>query len=88
MQATDRVQTVPRARPVVHPYAQIAAHFRARIRAGKLKPGDPLPSIAAIALEWGMSAPTAQRAVNVLKQEGLVRAEHGRGTFVVSVLPP
>lgn len=85
MQTADTVLTVPRALPVVHPYAQLAAHYRALIKAQAegFAPGDAFPSIAKIAEEWGLSRPTAQRAVAILKSEGLVRTEHGVGTYVV-----
>lgn len=88
MQAADTVLVVPRAQPVVHPYAQIAAHFRALIEAQKLAPGASFPSIAKIAKDWNVSRPTAQRAIALLRREGLLRSEHGRGTFVVDALPP
>lgn len=87
MQTADRVLSVPRARPVVHPYAQIAAHFQGEIRALRLVAGGPFPSISKIAEDWGVSAPTAQRAVNLLREGGWVRTEHGIGTFVADHPP-
>lgn len=88
MQPADTVLTVPRTQPVIHPYAQIAAHYRTLLTAHQLAPGDPFPSIGDIAKEWGVSKPTAQRAVALLRQEGRVRTEPGRGAFVTEPGPP
>lgn len=84
----DTLPGVPRVQPPVHPYAQIADHYRRRIRRGTLAPGDPFPAISAIESEWAVSHATAQRAVRVLRDEGLVIAQRGRrGTTVASPLP-
>lgn len=88
MLARSRVQTVPTVRKVPHPYAQIAEHYRRRIRAQDPGPGEKFHSIAEIADAWGISLATAQRAVNLLKETGWVRAEHGRGTYVADHPPP
>jgi DNA-binding GntR family transcriptional regulator len=63
-------------------YEQVADILRASIRAGQLKPGDPLPSEHAIAAEHDVARGTARQALAQLEQEGLVRAEAGRGRFV------
>lgn len=78
----DTVQGVPRVQPPIHPYAQIAAHYRRQISSGKLKPGDTFPTIAEIRVRWNVAHATAQRAVRVLRDEGLVIARQGSGTVV------
>ncbi|MEK9524519.1 TetR/AcrR family transcriptional regulator C-terminal domain-containing protein [Streptomyces sp. NPDC087908] len=65
------------------PYLAIAAELRRRVRLGELGPGDRLPSTRAITREWGVAMATATKALAVLRQEGLVRAEPGVGTVVV-----
>jgi integrase len=80
----DTLPGVPRVQPPIHPYAQIAAHYRRQISAGKLKPGDDFPAISAIGEKWGVSRATAQRAVAELRDEGLLVAQRGRGTVVAS----
>ncbi|MFC9792465.1 TetR/AcrR family transcriptional regulator C-terminal domain-containing protein [Streptomyces sp. NPDC057695] len=65
------------------PYLAIAAELRRRVRVGELGPGDRLPSTRAITREWGVAMATATKALAVLRQEGLVRAEPGVGTVVV-----
>jgi GntR family transcriptional regulator len=64
------------------PYHRIAADLRASILAGELAPGERLPSEWALADQYQTSRPTVRRAVAVLKSEGLVVSEQGRGLFV------
>ena len=64
----------------VFPYVQIADQLRAAIRRGEI--ADVLPSLWEIANDAGVSYNTARRAVQILKDEGLVEAFPGRGTFV------
>jgi GntR family transcriptional regulator len=63
------------------PYQQVAARIRERIRAGAL--GPRLPSYMSLAHELEVSPMTVQRAIKVLRDEGLVVTRPGRGTFVV-----
>jgi len=63
------------------PYQQVASRLRERIRAGEL--GPRLPSYMALAHELGVSPMTVQRAIRVLRDEGLVVTYPSRGTFVV-----
>jgi GntR family phosphonate transport system transcriptional regulator len=51
-----------------------------------LQGGDRLPTDIDLALRFGCNKHTARRAVAHLEQEGLVRVEWGRGTFVVEGL--
>ncbi len=66
-------------RPV---YRQIADQLRTAIREGRYAEGDLLPSETALAETYGVSRMTARQAIDVLKVEGLVESEHGRGVFV------
>lgn len=47
-----------------------------------LPPGEQLPSLDRLAAEYGVSRATAQRAVKVLTEAGLVEAPGQWGVFV------
>jgi GntR family transcriptional regulator len=64
------------------PYRQIADHLRAAIDTGQLGPGDRLPSEAELKQHYGVARMTARQAIQELRAEGRVVAEHGRGVFV------
>jgi GntR family transcriptional regulator len=67
------------------PYVQIAAALRQAINAGRLGPGDKLPSESELTEYYGVARMTARQAIQELKTEGLVTSEHGRGVFVRAV---
>lgn len=73
---------------VIPLWHQIYAMLRDQILAGTYLRGDALPSERAITKLFSVSRITAQRAVEQLEQEGLVRREHGRGTFVAGTGQP
>lgn len=61
-------------------YEQLAAILRARIADGTYE--RRLPSGPALASEFEVAVPTVQRALGLLKDEDLIVAVKGRGTFV------
>jgi DNA-binding GntR family transcriptional regulator len=63
-------------------YVQLANLLEAQIKAGKLAPGDLLPSEKHLVQEHGVARGTARRAVEVLRERGLVITIQARGTFV------
>lgn len=63
-------------------YKQIAAQLREQILTGKLKGGDPLPSIRVLAQDLKISVITTMKAYEELSEEGLVTASKGKGYFV------
>ena len=63
-------------------YKQLAAVLRDQIRSGKLPAGSKIPSLTALCDEYEVAPMTAQHAVGMLKDEGLVITKPGRGTFV------
>ncbi|HEY0867161.1 MAG TPA: GntR family transcriptional regulator [Fimbriimonas sp.] len=64
-------------------WQRISDHYRSRIESGELLPGARIPSDARLAEEWGVSRPTAHRALHELQRLGLVNRSKGAGTVVV-----
>ena len=65
------------------PYRQIAAWLRTRIEAGEFEPDiDPLPSESWLVGAFGVARDTARRAIEALRDEGLVYTVPQRGTYV------
>jgi GntR family transcriptional regulator len=63
-------------------YYQIANVIRSRIDLHEWAPGEQLPSESALAASFGVSPLTVRQALAMLVQEGWVRRQQGRGTFV------
>jgi GntR family transcriptional regulator len=68
-------------------YQQLAAILRAQIESGDLAPHRPIPSIRTLQQTYGVADGTVQKAVKLLREEGLVHTVQGRGVFVVDRLP-
>lgn len=64
------------------PYMRIAGHFRRQIVDGALGPGAQLPTVKAIAEEFGVATATAAKSLSQLQVEGYVYTSPRRGTFV------
>jgi GntR family transcriptional regulator len=64
-------------------YLQLAALLRDMIESGEIAPRHPLPSINTLVQQHELSAGTVEKALGVLKAEGLVRTVPGRGMYVV-----
>jgi GntR family transcriptional regulator len=63
-------------------YRQIADEIRDAIRSGELAEGDMLPSEAALVAAHGTSQGTVRKAIALLRSEGWIVSESGRGVFV------
>jgi len=73
------------ARP---PYQQAAEAIRSDIKAGKIKPGEQLPSHRELQERFGIANMTARSALRVLRDEGLIYTVQGRGSYVADVIGP
>jgi GntR family transcriptional regulator len=63
------------------PYEVVAADLRRRIAAGEWQSGEALPTVAALAEQYGVSRSTITRVLGILAGEGLVRVVPRWGTF-------
>ncbi len=73
---------MPKLQEVLPKYLQIAGYIRDQIVRGDLKPGDEIPSERMLAAEWGVARPTATKALETLRVQGLVESRQGSGTYV------
>lgn len=62
-------------------YLQIAGTLREQIQQGLLTPEEPLPSTAELGRQYGVSASVVKAAISVLRTEGLVIGQQGKGVF-------
>jgi len=60
-------------------FDQVAASIRTDMAAGRVRPGDKLPSARDVAASLGVNLHTVLRAYQVLRDEGLVDMRRGRG---------
>ena len=63
-------------------YAQLTEQIRLLVHSGRLKPGDGMPTVRALAVELGINANTVARVYRDLQRDNLLRLERGLGTFV------
>jgi GntR family transcriptional regulator len=63
-------------------YRRVAADITARIESGELGPGTRLRSERDLAEHYEVAYHTIRRAMEVLRERGLIVSIHGRGTFV------
>lgn len=75
MNQTERAGNAPK-------YGVVANALRQRIGRGQWPPGTRVPSLHALAKEFGVARLTARQAVQLLVDEGLLDARRGRGTVV------
>ncbi|MGH3341514.1 MAG: GntR family transcriptional regulator [Carbonactinosporaceae bacterium] len=63
-------------------YRRIAKDLRRAIDAGDLRPGDPIPSEAALVQCYRVSRGTVRQALADLERDGLIASQPGRGRSV------
>jgi DNA-binding GntR family transcriptional regulator len=67
-------------------YEEIAESLRKRIAGGEFSPGETVPSGRDLAEQWSVSRATAIKAMDVLRNDGVVEARQGAG-FIVTETP-
>ncbi len=67
---------------------QIVDQIQQMIAAHKLKPGDQLPTVRALALDLRINFNTVARAYRMLDEAGIISTQQGRGTYILELPPP
>lgn len=70
---------MPDDRPV---YLRLRDHISAMILDGRVRDGDPLPSVRALAADYGANPLTVAKAYQSFQEEGLIVVRRGVGMFV------
>src|SRR6516162_6496700 len=63
-------------------YRQIQDQIRYGIASGKLRPGEQLPTVRALAVDLKVNPNTVIKAYTELERQGVLTTEQGSGTFV------
>ncbi len=63
-------------------YEQITIQIKTMVMNGRLKEGDPLPSMRTLAKELRISVITTKRAYEDLERDGFITTVVGKGSFV------
>lgn len=66
-------------------YRQVADELRAAIKRGEYPAGTALPSQPELARKYELNQTSINRAMSILRAEGLIRIEHGRGAYVQEI---
>lgn len=88
--ATDELgQELPNVDPAGEAliYMVVADFIAGQIERGERAGGSRLPSELDLSIMWGVARMTIRRAIRELSERGLVRAVHGKGTFITRPLP-
>src|SRR5262252_6690603 len=65
-------------------YAQLERGFRAAIAAGRLHPGDQLPTVRQLAVDLQVNANTVARVYAELERAGVIETKRGVGSFITA----
>lgn len=63
-------------------YEQIVQQAEVLLLSGRLKAGDPMPSVRSLAAELGVNPNTIQKAYGELDHLGMTTSVPGRGSFI------
>jgi GntR family transcriptional regulator len=69
-------------------YLQVVERIKERIATGRLKPGDQLPTVRALAQELRVNFNTIARSYRILDEAGVISTQQGRGTYILEMPPP
>ena len=81
VEAGTQQDTIDRDTPIPY-YYQMREILRQEVVSGKWLVNEKLPSERELCERFGVSRPTVREALDALVNEGMLRREKGRGTFV------
>jgi GntR family transcriptional regulator len=67
-------------------YLQVASILRHRIDEGRWSVGEQIQTIDALERELGVARVTVRQAIELLREEGLLQSQQGKGTFVTKTI--
>ena len=82
--AEDRIDPIA----PIPPYRQIAAILRRRIEAGQYAPDTRMPTESELVEAFEVARSTARRAIEALREEGLIYTVPQRGSYVADKANP
>jgi GntR family transcriptional regulator len=65
-------------------YEQLSSGIRSELVAGRLRPGEQLPTVRQLALDLGVHHNTVAEAYRLLAREGWLDLRRGRGALVIA----
>lgn len=63
-------------------YTQIMDRIRLRVLTGQWQPGERIPGVRELAVEFGVNPNTMQRSLAELERDGLLYSERTAGRFI------
>ena len=69
-------------------YIQVASVMRRRIETNHWVPGQKISTLVELEREFEVARVTVRQAIDVLREEGLLHSQQGRGTFVAETSIP
>ena len=63
-------------------YVQVASVMRQRVNSRRWAEGERISTLEELEEEFGVARVTIRQAIELLRAEGLLQAQQGRGTFV------
>jgi GntR family transcriptional regulator len=69
-------------------YLQVVDRIKEMIADGRIKPGNQLPTVRALATELRINFNTVARAYRILDEARVISTQQGRGTYVLEMPPP
>lgn len=69
-------------------YLQVVERIKEQLAAGKLRPGDQLPTVRSLAMELRVNFNTIARAYRIMDDSGIISTQQGRGTYILELPSP